>query len=284
VLDTQPALAEKAGALPLRAARGEIRFDTVTFSYGGDLHALKGVSFLAPAGKTTALVGPSGAGKTTILNLMPRFYDVTSGAIAIDGVNIADVTLASLRDAVALVSQDVVLFDDSVRANIRYGRPGASDSEIEEAARAAGAHDFIAALPDGYDTAVGERGQTLSGGQRQRIAIARALLKDAPILLLDEATSALDAETERQVQAALDRLKQGRTTLVIAHRLSTIAAADQICVVDQGRIVETGDHATLVARGGLYARLQALQMSPAAGIAAASFAAASIAAASIAAD
>jgi subfamily B ATP-binding cassette protein MsbA len=262
VLDTAPALTEKAGAPALKIAQGEIRFDNVSFSYGGDVAALKGVSFTAPAGKTTALVGPSGAGKTTILNLMPRFYDVTSGAITVDGVDIADVTLASLRDSIALVSQDVVLFDDSVRANIRYGRATASDAEIEEAARAAGAHEFIAALPDGYETLVGERGQSLSGGQRQRIAIARALLKDAPILLLDEATSALDTETERQVQAALDRLKQGRTTLVIAHRLSTVASADQICVVDQGRIAETGDHAALMNKGGLYARLQAMQMTP----------------------
>ena len=268
VLDTKPAMAEKPNALTLKVDRGEVRFDNVTFSYGSGLQALKGISFTAPAGKTTALVGSSGAGKTTILNLMPRFYDVTSGKIMIDGINIADATLASLRDSVALVSQDVVLFDDSVRANIRHGRPSALDAEVEDAARAAGAHEFIAALPESYDTVVGERGQTLSGGQRQRIAIARALLKDAPILLLDEATSALDAETERQVQAALDRLKQGRTTLVIAHRLSTIAAAEQICVVDQGRIVETGSHAMLLGEGGIYARLHALQMSSQAGIAA----------------
>ena len=269
VLDTKPAMAEKSGATPLQVSRGEVRFEEVTFSYGGEAEALKGISFTAPSGKTTALVGPSGAGKTTILNLIPRFYDVTAGAILIDGHNIADVTLASLRDSIALVSQDVVLFDDTLRANIRYGRPSASDAEVEQAARAAGAHEFVASLPQGYDTMVGERGQTLSGGQRQRVAIARALLKDAPILLLDEATSALDAETERQVQAALERLKQGRTTLVIAHRLSTVAAADQICVVDQGGVVETGDHGALLAKGGLYARLHALQFLPGhAGIAA----------------
>ena len=261
VLDTPPGLSEKQNAPGLAVMRGQVRFDNVAFAYDEGLAALKGVSFTAPAGKTTALVGPSGAGKTTILNLIPRFYDVTSGAITIDGQNVADVTLPSLRAAVALVSQDVVLFDDTVRANIRYGRPEADDAAIEEAARAAGAHDFILALSEGYDTIVGERGQSLSGGQRQRIAIARALLKDAPILLLDEATSALDAETERQVQTALDRLKQGRTTLVIAHRLSTVAAADQICVIDQGRIVETGDHGALMASGGIYARLHALQFS-----------------------
>ncbi len=262
VLDTPPGLAEKPGAPALAVIRGQVRFENVAFAYDEGLAALKGVTFTAPAGKTTALVGPSGAGKTTILNLIPRFYDVTSGVITIDGQNIADVTLPSLRAAVALVSQDVVLFDDTVRANIRYGRPEADDAAIEEAACAAGAHDFIRALPEGYDTIVGERGQALSGGQRQRIAIARALLKDAPILLLDEATSALDAETERQVQTALDRLKQGRTTLVIAHRLSTVASADQICVIDQGRIVETGDHRALMASGGIYARLHALQFSP----------------------
>jgi subfamily B ATP-binding cassette protein MsbA len=261
VLDTPPAMTDKPDAKPLHVARGEIRFDNVAFSYGGELAALKGISFKVAPGTTTALVGPSGAGKTTILNLIPRFYDVSAGAIFIDDNNIADMTVASLRDAVALVSQDVVLFDDSVRANIRYGRPEADDAAIEAAARAAGAHEFITALPEGYDTAVGERGQALSGGQRQRIAIARALLKDAPILLLDEATSALDAETERQVQAALDRLKQGRTTLVIAHRLSTIATADQICVVDQGRVVETGTHTSLMSNSGTYARLYALNMS-----------------------
>ncbi len=269
VLDTKPAMAEKLGATALQVSRGELRFDGVTFSYGGEMEALKGISFTAPSGKTTALVGPSGAGKTTILNLIPRFYDVTAGAILIDGQNVTNVTLASLRDSIALVSQDVVLFDDTLRANIRYGRPSASDAEVEQAARAAGAHEFVASLPQGYDTMVGERGQTLSGGQRQRVAIARALLKDAPILLLDEATSALDAESERQVQAALERLKQGRTTLVIAHRLSTVAAADQICVVDQGGVVETGDHGALLAKGGIYARLHALQFLPGnAGIAA----------------
>ena len=266
VLDTAPTIVEKPNASPLHVARGEIRFDNVVFSYGPEQDALRDVSIVAPAGKTTALVGASGAGKTTILNLIPRFYDVGGGAISIDGTNVADVTLRSLRDAIALVSQDVVLFDDTVRANIRYGRPNANDMDVEEAARAAGAHEFILALPEGYDTLVGERGQSLSGGQRQRVAIARALLKNAPILLLDEATSALDSETERQVQSALDHLKQGRTTIVIAHRLSTVAAADQICVIDRGRVVETGNHQALIAMNGAYARLHALQFT--AGIAA----------------
>jgi subfamily B ATP-binding cassette protein MsbA len=263
VLDTKPALAEKPNAPALVVSRGEVRLENVSFSYAGDVPALRDLTLTVPAGKTTALVGASGAGKSTILNLIPRFYDVSAGAVTIDGVNIADVTLGSLRDAIAFVSQDVILFDDTVRANIRYGKPGASDAAVEEAARAAGAHEFITALPNGYDTMVGERGQTLSGGERQRIAIARALLKDAPILLLDEATSALDAATERHVQAALERLKTGRTTLVIAHRLSTVAGADQICVLDQGRVVETGTHSSLISGGGAYARLHALQFSAA---------------------
>ncbi len=259
VLDIAPGVVEHPNAPALAVRRGEVQFDTVGFSYADDTDVLSAVSFTAPAGKTTALVGPSGGGKTTILNLITRFYDVNAGTIRIDGVNVADVSLASLRDSIALVSQDIVLFDDTVRANIGYGRPGATGTEIEEAGRAALAHDFIMELPSGYDTLVGERGQSLSGGQRQRIAIARAILKNAPILLLDEATSALDAETERQVQAALSRLKQGRTTLVIAHRLSTVAAADQIVVVDKGRIAESGDHQALIATGGLYAHLHSLQ-------------------------
>ncbi len=268
VLDTEPALKDRPSAKPLNIDQGQIRFEQVCFSYGANMPALQEITIAVPSGKTTALVGPSGAGKTTILNLIPRFYDVTAGTITIDGQNIQNVTIESLRDSVAIVSQDIVMFDDTVRANIKYGRPDATDADIEDAARAAGADEFIADLPDGYDTLVGERGQALSGGQRQRLAIARAILKDAPILLLDEATSALDTETERQVQAALDTLKRGRTTLVIAHRLSTIAAADQICVVDQGRIVETGAHQNLIGRNGLYARLHAMQFSPTAGIAA----------------
>jgi subfamily B ATP-binding cassette protein MsbA len=206
-----------------------------------------------------ALVGPSGAGKTTVLNLIPRFYDITAGRLTIDGQDVRAVSLASLRRAIALVTQEPFLFDDSIGANIAYARAGATEAEIEAAARAAAAHDFIASLPRGYDTLVGEAGARLSGGQRQRIAIARAFLKDAPILLLDEATSALDTESEAQVQAALARLMAGRTTLIIAHRLSTVRGADRIYVLDGGRVAEMGDHATLMARGGLYARLAGSQ-------------------------
>ncbi|MCB2106755.1 MAG: ABC transporter ATP-binding protein [Rhodobacteraceae bacterium] len=259
ILDAQPAITDAADAGPLTDPAGDIVFDGVTFSYGEDVAALKELSFTAAAGKTTALVGPSGAGKSTVFNLLMRFYDADRGAIRIGGQTLGQVQVASLRRSVAFVGQDVVLFDDTARANIRYGRPDASDAEVEAAARAADAHDFIAALPNGYDTLVGERGQALSGGQRQRIAIARALLKNAPILLLDEATSALDTETERQVQSALERLMAGRTTLVIAHRLSTVARADCICVLDQGRIADQGTHDDLMARGGLYQRLYDLQ-------------------------
>ncbi|HEX3860087.1 MAG TPA: ABC transporter transmembrane domain-containing protein [Stellaceae bacterium] len=255
VLDIEPAIRDRAGAQPLRVEGGEIRFDAVSFGYHPGAVALDRISFTVPAGSTVALVGPSGAGKSTVLNLIPRFYDVDGGGIAIDGQEIGAVTLASLRHAIGLVSQEVSLFDDTVRANIAYGRFGAPQSAIEAAAVAAGADRFIRELPEGYDTLVGEHGVRLSGGQRQRLAIARAMLKDAPILLLDEATSALDSETERQVQAALRRLMRGRTTVVIAHRLSTIINADLICVMDHGRIVESGRHGQLLARGGLYARL-----------------------------
>ncbi len=232
------------------------------FSYGAHgLDALSAaVTLEVPAGKTVALVGASGAGKSTIMNLIPRFYDATGGAILVDGQDIRDVTMASLRGAIALVSQEVSLFHDTVRANIAYGRFGASEDEIVAAAKAAAADDFIRALPQGYDTTVGEHGVKLSGGQRQRLSIARAMLKNAPILLLDEATSALDTESERQVQAALKLLMRGRTTLVIAHRLSTVQQADIIYVVDDGRIVERGTHAELLLRrDGTYARLHALQ-------------------------
>jgi len=259
VLDVEPSIRDMPGARPLRVADGEIRFEGVRFGYAPGAVALDGVSLTVPAGSTLALVGPSGAGKSTILNLIPRFFDVDEGSIAIDGQDIRSVTLASLRGAIALVAQEVSLFDDTVRANIAYGRFGASSAEIEAAARAAAADGFIRELPRGYDTLVGEHGVRLSGGQRQRVAIARAMLKDAPILLLDEATSALDSESERQVQAALRALIRGRTTLVIAHRLSTIQGADLICVVDRGRIVEIGRHAELLARDGFYARLHAIQ-------------------------
>jgi ATP-binding cassette, subfamily B, bacterial MsbA len=259
VLDVEPTIRDTPAARPLCVAGGEIRFDRVRFGYAPGAVALDDVSLTVPAGRTVALVGASGAGKSTILNLIPRFFDVEEGSIAIDGQDIRSVTLASLRGAVALVAQEVTLFDDTLRANIAYGRFGAAAAEIEGAARTAGADEFIRELPNGYDTQVGEHGVRLSGGQRQRLAIARAMLKDAPILLLDEATSALDSESERQVQAALRTLIHGRTTLVIAHRLSTVQGADLICVVDRGRITESGRHTELLARGGLYARLYAMQ-------------------------
>jgi ATP-binding cassette, subfamily B, bacterial MsbA len=261
ILDIEPQIADRDGAAPLSQVRGEIKFDDVRFSYSSKGTALNGIDLDIAAGKTVALVGPSGAGKSTILNLIPRFYDPQGGTVTIDGQDVRDVTLESLRDAIALVSQEISLFDETIRANIAYGKPGATEDEITRAAIDADAHDFISALPDGYDTHVGGRGVKLSGGQRQRIAIARAMVKDAPILLLDEATSALDTETERQVQGALARLKQGRTTVVIAHRLSTIVDADTIFVMEDGRVVETGSHAELLAREGAYSRLYALQFS-----------------------
>lgn len=259
LLDRQSAIVEAPDARALDRRPAEVALTDVRFRYADGTEALAGVSLAAPAGKVTALVGPSGAGKSTVLNLIPRFFDVDSGSVTIDGTDVRSLTLASLRDAVALVSQEVVLFDDTVAENIRFGRPDATDAELRAAAEAAAAHEFIAALPEGYDTRVGEHGTKLSGGQRQRIAIARAILKDAPILLLDEATSALDTESERQIQAALARLMKGRTTLVIAHRLSTVQGADVIHAFEAGRVVESGDHHALVQRGGTYSRLHALQ-------------------------
>jgi subfamily B ATP-binding cassette protein MsbA len=259
LLDEQPRIKDAAAARPLAIAKGEVAFRGVSFGYSAAIEALRTIDLVVPAGRTAALVGPSGAGKSTILNLIPRFYDVDSGAVAIDGQDVRGVTLTSLRGAIALVSQEVSLFDDTVRANIAYGRPGAAEADVAAAATAAAAHEFILRLPQGYDTPVGELGVKLSGGQRQRLAIARAMLKDAPILLLDEATSSLDSESERQVQAALKRLMRGRTTLVIAHRLSTVVDADLIYVIDQGRVVEQGSHAELLARDAAYARLYRLQ-------------------------
>ena len=238
LIDVEPGVRDREGATDLKVPRGEIVFDGVGFAYG-DAAALDGVAFRVPPGGTAALVGPSGAGKSTVLNLIPRFYDVARGAVRIDGVDVRDATLSSLRRNIALVSQDVALFNDTVAANIAYGRPDATPAEIEAAARDAAAHDFIAELPGGYGAVVGESGVRLSGGQRQRLSIARAILRDAPILLLDEATSALDSESERQVQAALSRLARGRTTLVVAHRLSTVAEADVIHVMNAGTIVES---------------------------------------------
>lgn len=247
------------GAKPLKVTRGRLEFDNVSFAYNGEGAALSHIDLVAEAAKTTAIVGASGSGKTTLLNLVPRLYDPARGAVLIDNQDIRKATIKSVRDAVALVSQDVVLFNDTIAANIAFGRMNASRDEIEAAARAADAHEFIMELPGGYDAPVGPRGGQLSGGQRQRIAIARAILADAPILLLDEATSALDAEAEARVQSALQRLSEGRTTIVIAHRLATVRDADRIYVMENGQIAETGKHDELLAKGGIYARLCKLQ-------------------------
>jgi len=258
-LDVQPEIRNAPGAADLTIERGVVRLEQVSFAYGGEGPVLNDVSLEARRGEIVALVGPSGAGKTTILALIPRFYDVGGGRITIDDQDIRHVTLASLRAHIGLVTQEPFLFDDSIAANIAYSKPGAPRAAIETAARQAAAHDFILRLPKGYETRVGEAGLRLSGGQRQRIAIARAFLKDAPILLLDEATSALDTESEAQVQVALERLMSGRTTILIAHRLSTVRGADRIYVIDRGQVVETGSHATLVRQGDLYARLAGSQ-------------------------
>ena len=268
MLDVEPEVRDKPGARELEVTGGGVEFKDVRFAYLPDEPALTGMTVQVPAGKTVALVGPSGGGKSTMLNLIARFYDVDGGSVGIDGVDVRDVTLASLRANIALVSQEISLFNDTVRANIADGKPDCAGDEIIAAARNAAAHEFITKLPQGYDTIVGEHGVKLSGGQRQRLAIARAMLKDAPILLLDEATSALDSESERHVQAALSRLMEGRTTLVIAHRLSTVLHADLIYVIADGAVLESGTHAQLMAKGGAYARLHALQFaeeSPGAG-------------------
>jgi ATP-binding cassette subfamily B protein len=255
ILSLKPEIEDRPGAPLIEVTRGSIRFEEVTFSYDPDRQILNGISFDVPAGRTVAVVGPSGAGKSTISRLLFRFYDVTGGRILIDGQDIRDVTQKSLRAAIGMVPQDTVLFNDTIRYNIRYGRWEASDREVEEAARLAQIDGFIRLAPKGYETEVGERGLKLSGGEKQRVAIARTILKSPPILLLDEATSALDSHTEKEIQDALDRVSRNRTTLVIAHRLSTIVGADEIIVLDGGAIVERGTHHELLAADGLYASM-----------------------------
>jgi subfamily B ATP-binding cassette protein MsbA len=263
LLDTLPEMQDAADAIPLPPIRGAVRFENVSFDYGDADEArevLQDVSLDVRPGRVVALVGPSGAGKTTLVNLIPRFYDPTAGRVLVDGYDVCTVQMRSLRAQIGIVPQETALFSGSVRENIAYGKLDATQAEIEAAAHAANAHDFIVELPNGYDTLVGERGVKLSGGQRQRVAIARAILKNPRILILDEATSSLDSESEQAVQEALERLMRDRTTFVIAHRLSTITNADWIVVLDRGRVVEQGAHADLLAReGGLYRRMYALQ-------------------------
>ncbi len=259
LLDRDPEIADAPDARPLRVEAGEVRFDDVVFSYDAQRPILKGISFTVPAGRTVAIVGPTGAGKSTISRILFRFYDIMGGRVTIDGQDISKVQQASLRAVIGMVPQDTVLFNDTVLYNIRYGRPSASREEVIEAARKAQIHDFIESLPEGYETPVGERGLKLSGGEKQRVAIARTILKSPPILMLDEATSALDTQTEKAIQSALKAVSQGRTTLVIAHRLSTVIDADEIVVLVKGEIVERGRHEELLARNGVYAGMWSRQ-------------------------
>ncbi len=259
VLETDPDIKDKPGAKELTGIRGDIEYRDVSFSYDESEKVLKHISLHIKPGQTVALVGPSGGGKTTLCSLLPRFYDVTSGSVRIDGSDVRGLRLSSLRNAIGIVQQDVYMFTGSIRSNIAYGKPDATDEEIMEAARSAGIHDFISSLPDGYDTFVGERGTRLSGGQKQRIAIARVFLKNPPILILDEATSALDNESERRVQESLDRLAKNRTTIVIAHRLSTIRNADRIVVIADHGIAESGTHGELLRKNGIYAKYYNMQ-------------------------
>jgi len=258
LLDLQSGVIDPPNPVPLRAAQADIEFTDVDFDYG-EKPVLRGVNLQVKAGQLVALVGSSGSGKTTLTNLLLRFYDPLRGSVRIGGTDLRQVALKELRNQVALVAQETILFNDTIRQNIALGRPGASDAEIKAAAKHAHAHEFILEKEHGYDTIIGEKGCALSGGQRQRIAIARAILRNAPILVLDEATSALDTESERAVQAALEELMQGRTTICIAHRLSTIQRADLIVVLDQGRIIETGQHGELIRKGGVYQKLYELQ-------------------------
>jgi ATP-binding cassette subfamily B protein len=260
VLDAKPAIADAPDAVALADIQGHVRFEHVYFGYNDERQVLEDINIDAAPGQVVALLGSTGSGKSTILHLVPRFYDTTAGRITIDGVDVRDISLTSLRGNIGLVLQDVFLFNATLRENIAYGVAHASEEAIMAAAKAARVHEFATRLPEGYDTLVGERGVTLSGGQKQRVAIARTLLRDPRILILDDATSSVDMETEYLIQQALDAVMRGRTTFVVASRLRTVKGADQILVLDQGRIVERGTHATLLARGGQYARLYDLQL------------------------
>ncbi len=262
ILDTVPIVNDEPNAPPLLLGRGEVRFENVSFAYGRQTGVLKDVSFVAEAEQVIALLGPTGSGKTSVVNLIPRFYDPTAGRISIDGTDIHTVSLNSLRSQIGIVLQETTLFAASIRENITFGKPEATQSQIEAAAKDAQAHEFIMQMPDGYDTEVGERGRTLSGGQKQRLAIARALLTNPRILILDDATSSVDSETEHLIQIALERVMRGRTTFVIAHRLSTVHSADMILVLDKGRIAARGKHADLLQSSSLYANIYHQQLRP----------------------